>query len=58
MQKYVVKGNYNEKGKLKTFTKEVEAQNERFARELIFNFFGSKQGVTRRNLRIKEAKQA
>lgn len=54
---------FEAKGKLvkrdfeRSFSKKVEAVNERNARELVFSLFGSKNKLKRRNILINELKE-
>lgn len=56
--KYEVKG-YFKMGRTshQKFTKQVEAENEEFAKEKIYSIIGSKHRVKRRNIEIKEIKE-
>ena len=54
--KYTAKGTYVNKGETENFEKNVEAQNEKLAKEKIYSEMGSKQGLKRMYILIKEIK--
>ncbi|MFA6268901.1 MAG: 50S ribosomal protein L18Ae [archaeon] len=60
MKTYETKGTYKKKGEIHKFDTKVTAENEKMATEKVFAEMGSKQRLTRVNIKlesIKEAKQ-
>ena len=56
LMKYMAKGSYVNKGETENFEKNVEAQNEKLAKEKVYAELGSKQGLKRMYILIKEIK--
>ncbi len=54
--KYTAKGEYKKSGSKEKFTKEVDAENEKMAKEKLYAEMGSKQGVKRHDIAIAEIK--
>jgi len=55
---FMAKGVIVDKGEEKPFSKKVEAQNEKFAREKVLSVFGSKHGLKRRMVIIQSIAKA
>lgn len=58
MAKYIIKGFYNKRGNVSKFSKEIEADSEKLAKEKIFADLGSKHKVKRRFITLEEIKNA
>ena len=56
--KFEIVGTTLEKGKEQRFTKFLEAENEKMAREKLFSLMGSKHKIKRRHITIETAKGA
>jgi len=56
--KFETKGTYVSRGETEKFEKTVEAINEKLAREKVYAEMGSKQGIKRMYILIKEIKAA
>lgn len=54
---YEIKGSYKEGKGWKSFSKEVNAGSEDYAREKAYCLIGSKHNVRRKNIRIEEVKR-
>lgn len=54
--RYRVSGRIRLKGE-RTFSKQVEAESERMAREKLYAFFGNVYGIRRRDMTIEEIKK-
>lgn len=52
MKNYVVKGTFKAGHDWETFTKNVESQNEKNARDKVYSIFGSKHGIKRYLIKI------
>lgn len=53
---FEVKGDYKTSKGLQAFTKSINALNENHAKERTFALLGSKHGLKRREIKIKEVK--
>jgi len=58
MKTYQAKGIFTKKGEKHAFTKNVEAQNEKMAKEQVYSLMGGKQNLKRRNIAIESIKAA
>ena len=58
MKNFVVKGTFKAGHDWEKFTKNVESQNEKNAREKVYSIFGSKHGIKRFMINIDEVKEA
>lgn len=58
MQNYVVKGTFKAGHSWENFTKTIESQNEKNAREKTFSIFGSKHGINRSLIKIDSVEEA
>jgi ribosomal protein L20A (L18A) len=56
--KFEAKGTFTINGETHKFTKEIEAANEKMAKEKIYAEFGGKNGVARHYIEITEIKGA
>lgn len=56
--KFTAKGTFTKRGEEHKFVKELEADNEKAAKEKIYAEFGSKNNVKRNYIQIKELKGA
>jgi len=56
--KFVLSGNIRIGGKISNFTKEVEAKDEKEARELTYSLFGSEHGTKRRWINIEKVEKS
>jgi large subunit ribosomal protein LX len=54
MKTFEAKGTYTKKGKENKYTKKIEAENEKMAKEKIYATFGGKQKIRRGNIKISE----
>ncbi len=54
MKKFTFKGTVDMKGEKFPFTKEIEANSEREAKEKLYASFGAKNGVKRSKIKIEE----
>ncbi|WP_254536099.1 50S ribosomal protein L18Ae [Halomarina litorea] len=52
MSQFTVSGRFQSRGGWRSFSKSVEAPNERVAREFAFSRFGSEHGLKRTQVRI------
>jgi large subunit ribosomal protein LX len=57
MSEFTVKGRWQARDGWQSFEKELEAPNENVAKEHTFAEFGSKHGLTRPQVEIKEVAQ-
>ncbi len=58
MSNFVVKGTFKAGYDWENFTKTVESQNEKNAREKVYSLFGSKHGIKRRLITIDSIVEA
>ncbi|AKB84752.1 50S ribosomal protein L18Ae [Methanococcoides methylutens] len=58
MQNYVVKGTFKAGHSWENFTKTIESQNEKNAREKTYSIFGSKHGLNRSLIKIDSVVEA
>ncbi len=56
--KFEIKGTFKQQGEDQGYTKLLNAENEKMAREKIYSLFGGKQKIARRNITISEIKEA
>ena len=54
---FELKGSYLEKGNWRNFSRIVEANSEKRAKEKLFSLFGSEQKLARRNIKLEEVKK-
>jgi len=54
MKNFVVKGTFKAGHEWETFTKNVESQNEKNAREKVYSIFGSKHRIKRFLIKIND----
>ena len=54
MSQFTIRGEFDGRTGPRTFTKEIEAQNENVAREHILSQFGSEHGLKRTQVTIKD----
>lgn len=54
---FEISGQYKEKGKIRTFTRKVQAFNENNAIDVLLSLVGSEHKVKRRHVEITEAKE-
>lgn len=52
MKSFIVKGTFKAGKDWEKYTKNVESQNEKNAREKVFSIFGSKHGIKRYQVKI------
>lgn len=58
MKNFVVKGTFKAGHSWEKFTKNVESQNEKNAREKVYSVFGSKHGIKRSLINIDAVNEA
>jgi large subunit ribosomal protein LX len=58
MKKFVVTGTFKAGHSWEKFTKNVESQNDKNAREKVYSLFGSKHGIKRDLIKINEVCEA
>ena len=58
MKKYEIKGTYKTKGVTHKFSTNINAENEKMAREKIYSIIGGKQSIRRNDVIILELKVA
>ncbi|MBP2031228.1 large subunit ribosomal protein LX [Methanohalophilus levihalophilus] len=58
MKNFVVKGTFKAGHDWEKFTKNVESQNEKNAREKVYSIFGSKHGIKRSLINIDVVNEA
>ena len=58
MSDFVVKGTFKAGHDWENFTKTVESQNEKNARDKVYSLFGSKHGIKRRLITIASIVEA
>ena len=58
MINFVVTGTFKAGHSREKFTKNVESQNEKNAREKVYSIFGSKHGIKRSMINIDAVKEA
>ncbi len=56
MKMFEFKGTYKEHTSWKNFTRTLEAENEKRAKELLQSYFGSEHHVAKRHLKIESVK--
>jgi len=55
--KFRIEGEIKIGSEQRKFTKEIEAQSENHAKELVYSLFGSQSGIKRVNVKIAEIKK-
>ena len=58
MKSFIVKGTFKAGNDWEKYTKNVESQNEKNAREKVFSIFGSKHGIKRYLVKIDSVTEA